>query len=661
MKLKNMLTLFQIITLAISIISLCVIFNVQLSNYSEHEQLTYKEDMYRQKIKELTELVNMADKTIESYYDKSRDIELLKKEKAATLKKIIDSISSQLVSFNKINSGKLSPTELQEKLKQIVRPIRYDENNYVWINDMDARIIMHPISKELEGRNLSSMQDSKGKFLFRDMVEICRKNGEGMVDYWWTKPETGQDTRKVSYVKYIPELDWIIGTGAWLDDITSEMKEKALAQLSRMRMKDGNYFWVNNLEGRIIMHPLNENLIGKDMAGATDKKGKYFFREMIEIAKSDGEGTVEYWWGKPGETGEYPKLSFVKLFKPWGWVTGMGIYTDDIDKTLSVKKAELQKTVDHMFYLIIITAIVLGVVLTFAATYFARRITGKIGAEPGELSDIAEKMSHGNLNLGLNEKNATGAFRSIVNMIERIRSVVDEVQESTENVSSGSEELSASAQSLAQGATDQTHAVENLSLIVQELISSIEETSLHAKEAEEITNIAANTTRKGSQAVKDNLNAMSDIANKINMVEEIARQTNLLALNAAIEAARAGEHGKGFAVVAAEVRKLAERSRVAANEISDLSTNSLNIATETEENLSSLLPEIDKTTKLIKGIATSCERQNHEVEKVKDSINQLDSVVQMNASSSEEVAATSEELSAQAEQLNSAIMFFKLK
>ena len=525
---------------------------------------------------------------------------------------------------------------------------------------MDAAIVMHPVSTHLDGKNLSNMQDSKGKYLFREMVKVCRKDGEGMVDYWWKKPDTKKDTQKVSYVKLIPELGWVIGTGAWVDDISSEMQRNALAQLAEMRMQDGNYFWVNDLDARMVMHPIKPALNGKDLSGFKDKKGKNLFREMVEVAKSKGEGTVDYWWGKPGKPGVYPKLSFVKLFKPWGWIIGMGVYTDDIDHALALKKEELRQTIRSMIFMVFIAAIIIGLLLTAAATAFANRITTLIGAEPAELSDIAEKMSHGNLNLGLDANNARGAFRSIVNMIFSIKNVVNNIQKSTEIVSAGSEQLSASAQALSQGAVEQSKAVEDLSSAITYMSGSIRETAENARKTEKNTTIAAQTTKNGSQAVQKNLTAMTEIADKISIVEEIARQTNLLALNAAIEAARAGEHGKGFAVVAAEVRKLAERSRIAATEISDLSSNSLSIAKETEHNLKELMPEIEETTKLIRGITESCDNQDSEIKSVQQSTDQLEMVIQQNASSSEQVAATSEELSAQAEQLHSAILFFKL-
>lgn len=660
MRLKNKLTIFQIIILVTSIVSLCSIFIYQLNQYSYSEMQNYRDKMYTQKVTELNELVNMADKTVASYFNKSQDMQLLKKEKANSLKKIVDSIASQISAFTKENIGKLSKSELNNEIIKLVKAIRYEQNNYVWINDMDAVIIMHPMSPHLNGKDLSEMKDNKGKFLFREMVDVCKKDGEGMVDYTWLKQDTKQETQKVSYVKLIPELGWIIGTGAWVDDITQEMKAKALTQLAQMRLKDGNYFWVNDLDAKMVMHPLKPALNGKDLAEFKDRKGKYLFKDMVNIAKDKGEGTVDYWWGKPGQSGDYPKLSFVKLFAPWGWIIGMGVYTDDIDQTLKQKQKELTQTIQTMMYMVLLAAIILSILLTIAATFFAKKITATIGAEPQELSDIAAEMSHGNLKLNLDEKSAQGAFKSIVKMISGIKTVVSEVQESTENVSAGSQELSASAESMAQGATEQSRAVEDLSRAISQMKDSIFETVENAKTTEKITSVAEQTTRKGSQAVQDNLSAMSEIADKISIVEEIARQTNLLALNAAIEAARAGEHGKGFAVVAAEVRKLAERSRIAATEISELSSSSLNIAEETEQNLSQLLPEIEKTASLISEITISCNKQDVNIREVLNSVTKLDSIVQQNASSSEEIAATSEELSAQAEQLHAAILFFKI-
>jgi methyl-accepting chemotaxis protein len=173
--------------------------------------------------------------------------------------------------------------------------------------------------------------------------------------------------------------------------------------------------------------------------------------------------------------------------------------------------------------------------------------------------------------------------------------------------------------------------------------------------------LAADNAKLGGDAVNQTVSAMKEIADKIMIIEEIARQTNLLALNAAIEAARAGEHGKGFAVVAAEVRKLAERSQIAAGEINELSTNSVDVAEKAGNTLNALVPDIRKTAELVQEISAASREQDAGAGQIAKSIQQLDSVIQQNASTSEEMASTSEELSGQSEQLAEIVSFFKVK
>jgi methyl-accepting chemotaxis protein len=160
--------------------------------------------------------------------------------------------------------------------------------------------------------------------------------------------------------------------------------------------------------------------------------------------------------------------------------------------------------------------------------------------------------------------------------------------------------------------------------------------------------------------VADAVTAMKQIAEKIGIIEEIARQTNLLALNAAIEAARAGEHGKGFAVVAAEVRKLAERSQTAAAEISQLSGSSVDVAERAGSMLAKLVPDIQKTAELVQEISASSKEQAGGADQINGAIQQLNHVVQQNAGAAEEMASTAEELSSQADQLQSTIAFFNV-
>jgi methyl-accepting chemotaxis protein len=276
---------------------------------------------------------------------------------------------------------------------------------------------------------------------------------------------------------------------------------------------------------------------------------------------------------------------------------------------------------------------------------------------------FAESMSKGDFtqNLDIDQKDEIGVLAAALNkMVLRLREVVAEVQSATDNVASGSEELSSSAQSLSQGANSQAASVEEISSSMEEMSSNIKQTAENARQTQTIAVKASLDAANGGDAVEKTVSAMKEIAEKISIIEEIARQTNLLALNAAIEAARAGEHGKGFAVVAAEVRKLAERSGAAANEISELSSSSVEIAEQAGRMLKLIVPDIQKTADLVQEIAAASAEQNSGVGQINKAIQQLDQVVQQNASASEEMASTSEELSSQAEQLMGAMAFFRV-
>jgi len=246
-------------------------------------------------------------------------------------------------------------------------------------------------------------------------------------------------------------------------------------------------------------------------------------------------------------------------------------------------------------------------------------------------------------------------------MIERLRGVVADALSASDNVSSGSQQLSAGSEQLSQGATEQASSAEEASASMEEMAANIKQNADNAAQTEKIARQSAKDAEISGQAVDRAVNAMRTIAEKISIVQEIARQTDLLALNAAVEAARAGEHGRGFAVVASEVRKLAERSQAAAAEISSLSGETVTVATEAGDMLSRLVPDIRKTAELVAEISAACREQDIGASQINEAIQQLDKVTQQNAGASEEMSATSEELAAQAEELQASIAFFKVE
>jgi methyl-accepting chemotaxis protein len=277
------------------------------------------------------------------------------------------------------------------------------------------------------------------------------------------------------------------------------------------------------------------------------------------------------------------------------------------------------------------------------------------------MAQVADKIADGDLTVQakkLSEKDTLGL--ALERMLEKLRTVISEAGAASNNVSSGSQQLSATAEDLSQGATEQAASAEQASASMEQMAANIKQNADNAAQTEKIAKQSSIDAQASGEAVSRAVGAMQTIADKINIVQEIARQTDLLALNAAVEAARAGEHGRGFAVVASEVRKLAERSQSAAAEISTVSAETVKAAQDAGGMLARLVPDIKKTAELVAEISASCREQDIGGDQINQAIQQLDKVTQRNAAASEQMSATAEELAAQSEQLQANIAYFRL-
>ncbi|MBR0785066.1 methyl-accepting chemotaxis protein [Bradyrhizobium iriomotense] len=338
----------------------------------------------------------------------------------------------------------------------------------------------------------------------------------------------------------------------------------------------------------------------------------------------------------------------------------MSAYVENTKKQMT-EQAIQSKEEGHQAQFMLMTLLGVSLMVAIAAALW---ISISISRSLGRAVGLAGAVAAGDLNRTIpsaSNDEIGDLTKSLNTMVERLRQVVEEALTAAQNVSAGSQELSASAEQLSQGATEQASSAEEASSSMEEMASNVKQNADNANQTEKIAAQSARDAEASGVAVGRAVEAMQTIAEKITIVQEIARQTDLLALNAAVEAARAGEHGKGFAVVASEVRKLAERSQAAAADIGTLSTESVKVAQEAGHMLSKLVPDIKKTAALVQEITAACREQDVGSAQINQAIQQLDKVGQQNASASEQVSSTSEELASQAEQLQSTISFFRIE
>jgi len=432
--LKIALTFIVMLT-ALSSFSM-LFFIYELGQYGEQNGRQMRTKLVAEARDRQREAVNQAYDVVKYFYTVSQDEAALKIRARDHLKAVVDAVIGQVQAFYDANKDAMPRAELEARIKEMVRNARFDGDNYIWINDMTPRMVMHPTQPALEGKDLSGFKDPKGTALFLEMAKVGKEKGQGMVAYLWDKPGAKNDPKpKVSYVRHVPELGWIFGSGAWIEDETARLKAEAKTQLSKMRLLDGNYFFIyDNVRPipRVVMHPIRPDFDGKILdapaferaagvqPGLTAAQVAYpggktnIAAGMADAVAATGEGFVSYSWPKPlpggGETTElFPKLSYVKLFAPWNWIVGMGDYIDGIDQNVAAETASLDAAIRAIAIKLIVFSILILVGMAVLSLVLVRRLLNR---PVSAIVTYADKVAGGDLNAAV-EADLTAEMASL--------------------------------------------------------------------------------------------------------------------------------------------------------------------------------------------------------------------------------------------------------
>ena len=475
--------------------------------------------------------------------------------------------------------------------------------------------------------------------------------------------------------------------------LTKEDAQKQAAErIASMRYDGTNYLWINDMTPKMIMHPIKPELNGKDLSENKDPNGKAIFVEMAKVCKDKGKGFVEYAWAKPGSDKALPKISYVELYQPWGWVIGTGIYADDVTA--------------HMHKIQIVIGVALLVILAFSillAWLVSHTITRPIKAVVDTIKDIAQGEGDLTKRLPILGNNEIGELSEWFNtFVNKLQGIISQVSGSSLHLASAANQLCSTAESIATGAEEVAAQAETVATASEEMAATSGDIAQNCLMVSEGSSKANDTALAGSKVVQatvegmvriaeqvkgsaqrvESLGARSDqIGEIIGTIEDIADQTNLLALNAAIEAARAGDQGRGFAVVADEVRALAERTTKATKEIGGMiksiqaetrgAVNAMGEGVEEVEKGSSdaarsgkalqeILSQIQVVTMQVSQIATAAEEQTATTSEITNNIHQISMVMQETAKGAHESSAAATQLAGLAEDLQRMVGHFKL-
>lgn len=674
-----------IVFVSISIISLFVVSTIR-SNAAQ--EIAAFQDQETTKIKQhLKSLVGIIHDTIDANYTLAKDEKRLTALYGQRLENIVD-VSQGIIelALEAVSEKRMTRDEAQRYAKMGISRIRYDGGTgYVWISDTTRpypKMVMHPTMPSLNGTIMDDERYNcalgKNKNMFIAFVDACAENGKGFVDYVWPKPTLSgltKDQPKLSHVRLIPEWNWIIGTGIYVDDAVEETIKNLIQTIRQMRWDEGEgYFWINDMSKpfpKMILHPTMPSLEGNVMDDAAYNcalgRNENLFSVFADICRSSGGGFVDYVWPRPTASGlssNQPKLSYVHLYEPLGWVIGTGVYMDTVNRSIDAKKASVEtlikKTLTRVTGITLSVLTLTLIIIWVAASQLLKRLTectvfseqigsgdltaaimhpgtDEIGIVARSMQNMGERLkrlvkdllttttaiatSSGNLKdisgsltetAREMEELSLQATTATSNTSENIRSIavsVSQMSHQVDAVAESSEEVSSSMKTIGQDIDNVSGSISTVAFAIEEMYASLHEVARNTGRGTIVTEDAEGQATITSEVVNHLGNAAKEIGQVLEMINSIAAQTNLLALNAAIEAAGAGEAGKGFAVVANEVKNLAKQTSIATEEVRARIEEMQDKTNNAVEAIKSIVQVITEIHSIMGSIASAVDQQ----------------------------------------------------
>ena len=613
--------------------------------------------MLNSKKEKLTDLVRNTFEILSSQYQTAHDTKKIATAYEQELQSVVNLAFSSIQAIYD-EEGPTTEEKQQQALK-ILKNMRYAGDNYLWVNDMQAAMVMHPMKPALDGKNLADFKDPNGKKLFSEMVQVCQNDGQGFVDYMWPKPGKEKPVAKLSFVRLFKPWNWVVGTGVYLETAEARFMEEAKTQIGKLRFgpAGNDYFFIIDTNYNMVMHPIKPSLDTTSVKDFRDPKGKALFVEMVQTCLENDHGFVDYLWPKPGEDEPVAKLSYVQLFKEWGWIVGTGIYIDDIDKAMAIQKKGIHSILNQQKLLI--AAIVAAMVLVVAGLiiFLASRIAKPIREADAFFRDISEGEGDltGRLNVKSNDElgNMAKSFNTFADKLQAmigyiaeesveintssralrgvssgLSTVAEDTLLQSNTAASAVEEMSTNMHLVATSMEEAAANVNAVASAIEEMTSTINEIAETSEKARMVTENAVNQAAHASVSVDELGSAAREITKVLETISEISQQVDLLALNATIEAARAGDAGKGFAVVANEIKDLAKQTAQATDQIKERIESIQTTTRATVSVIADIGNVVGENSEIVNTIATAVEEQSVTAREISENVAQISMAIQ---------------------------------